>query len=72
MTLIFILIALAADLLSVDLERLRKFDWLMSLYNSLNQRFVDNEYWDGNLGLLFLLSSASEKRIKISTQRLVP
>ena len=56
MTLIFILIALAADLLSVDLERLRKFDWLMSLYNSLNQRFVDNEYWDGNLGLLFLLS----------------
>ena len=56
MTLIFILIALAVDLLSVDLERLRKFDWLMSLYDSLNQRFVDNKYWDGNLGLLFLLS----------------
>ena len=54
-TLIFVLISLAVDILSTDLERFRKFDWFISLHRLLSERFVNNKYWDGNFGLLGLL-----------------
>jgi len=56
MTLIFIIITLAVDLVSVDLDRFRKFEWFISLQHLLDERLGNNKYWDGNLALLGLLS----------------
>ena len=56
MTLIFIIITLAVDLVSVDLDRFRKFEWFLSLHHLLGERLGNNKYWDGNLALLGLLS----------------
>ena len=56
MTLIFIIIALTVDLISVDLDRFRKFDWFISLHYFLGENFGNNKYWSGNLALLVLLS----------------
>ena len=56
MTLFLVIIALAVDLVSSDLERFRKFDWFIYLHNLLGERLGDNKYWDGNFALLGLLS----------------
>lgn len=56
MTLVFVLITLAIDLISIDLERFRKFNWFISLYHLSDRRFMNNKYWDGNFGLLGLLA----------------
>ena len=56
MTLIFIIIALAVDLISADLDRFRKFNWFISLHYLLGEHFGNNKYWAGNLALLVLLS----------------
>ncbi len=56
MTLIFIIITLAVDLVSVDLDRFRKFEWFISLQHLLGERLSNNKYWNGNLALLGLLS----------------
>ena len=56
MTLIFIIITLVIDLVSVDLDRFRKFEWFISLNHLLGERLGNNKFWDGNLALLGLLS----------------
>ena len=56
MTLFLVIIALAVDLVSGDLERYRKFDWFIYLRNLLDERLGNNKYWDGNFSLLGLLS----------------
>ena len=56
MTLIFIIIALAVDLISVDLDRFRRFEWFISLHYLLGQHLGNNKYWGGNIALLVLLS----------------
>ena len=56
MTLFLVIIALAVDLVSGDLERYRKFDWFIYLRNLLDERLGNNKYWDGNFALLGLLS----------------
>ena len=56
MTLFLVIIALAVDLVSGDLERFRKFDWFIYLRNLLDESLGNNKYWDGNFALLGLLS----------------
>ena len=56
MTLIYIFITLVIDFIAVDLERFRKFNWFISLYESLNSNYGNNKYWDSGLGLIVLLA----------------
>ena len=56
MTLIYIFITLVIDFIAVDLERFRKFNWFITLYESLNSNYGNNKYWDSGLGLIVLLA----------------
>lgn len=56
MTLIIILIALALDFFLGRLEGVRNFNWFISLYYFLEKRLAQYRYWDGSLGLLFVLA----------------